>query len=67
MAQDGRICETVAWEVGPSQRYTIPDLIVGHVVGRHMPGASCQGFASTLDWALQTVKATPDDLINARR
>lgn len=65
--QDGRICEAVAWEVGPSQRHCIPDLIVSHTVKRHLPGAEVQGFASSLDWALQQAGTTLDDQVTARR
>ena len=65
--QDGRICEAVAWEVGPSERHTIPDLIVRCILERHQPGAVVQGFAGMLDWTLQQQGATLDEQIHARR
>ena len=67
LLQDGRICEAVAWEVGPSERHTIPDLIVRCILERQRPGAVVQGFAGLLDWTLQHRGPTLDEQIHARR
>ncbi|EFJ46211.1 hypothetical protein VOLCADRAFT_93423 [Volvox carteri f. nagariensis] len=51
--QDGKITETAVWEVAPHMRHVIPDLILQHVVGRHLPaGSEVVGAAGSLDWAL---------------
>lgn len=65
--QDGRICEAVAWEIGPSQRHCIPDMIVSHTLKRHVPGAEVKGFAGCLDWTLHQANSVPDDQVAARR
>ena len=52
--QDGGICEAVVWEQRPeSERHTIADEAVQHVVTRHLPGAVVETFAGALDKPLE--------------
>ncbi|KAG2440710.1 hypothetical protein HXX76_003567 [Chlamydomonas incerta] len=56
---DGKITETAVWEVPQAQRHTIPDIILRHVAGRHLPdGASVATATGALDWAL-SARACP--------
>ena len=65
--QDGRICEAVAWELGPSQRHCIPDCIVAHILKRHLPGTEVQAFGGCFDWVLQQARSSAEEQVTAQR
>ncbi|GLI63249.1 hypothetical protein VaNZ11_006146 [Volvox africanus] len=66
--QDGMITETAVWEVAPHLRHIIPDIIVRHVVERHLPAESdVAGAAGCLDWALCSRALPPGADLSAMR
>ncbi|GIL57828.1 hypothetical protein Vafri_13058 [Volvox africanus] len=66
--QDGKITETAVWEVAPHIRHIIPDIILHHVVKRHLPPESnVAGAAGCLDWALCSRASPPGADLTAMR
>lgn len=60
--KDGRVAESVVWEVRPSERHHIPDLVVAYALTRHLPsGAAVKGAASLLDAVIHSAAAATTD------
>ena len=60
--QDGKVAETVTWNVPDGKTHLVLDSLASYVLGRHLPaGSSVKGFADSLDEVLTQQVAGSDD------